>query len=402
MMATRLARLARGYSGISLGTAEGLIALLNAGVHPVVPMIGSVGQADLSPLAHIAAVVLGNGEAEVGGSVMAGTAALAKAGLSPPSPAQKDGLALVSSNAVSVGLGALAIHDVRRILAILLSAACLSFEAFRANLSPLSPTAAALHPVPHFERVAERVSDLFSGSDLALPGTARRLQDPLSFRCFGPVHAAALTALDQATCILDIELNSSDDNPAILHPEARVLANASFDTTHLALAFEGLGLALSRAAALCGERMMQLMSPAASDLPRFLAPPLDGRSGFSALQKTVSALVAEIQHRSLPMPTVILPVADRVEDYGTMATSIVLKTREIADRLRLVAIIELIVAARACDLRTGLVLGRRTAELHDAVRRHVPPLSDDRSAALDIAALGEAADHESLFDAFIL
>jgi histidine ammonia-lyase len=402
IMAARLGRLVQGYSGISLDTAKALMALLNADVHPVVPLIGSVGQADLPPLAHIAAVVFGDGEAETGGSVMAGGAALAKAGLVPPNPGPKDGLALVSSNAASAGLGALAAHDARRVLAVLLAAACLSIEAFRANLSPLCQAAVQLHPVPGFDRVAQRILESLAGSNLTRPGAARRLQDPLSFRCLGPVHAAALSAVDQATGIVEIELNSSDDNPAILHSQAEILATASFDTTHLALSFEGLGLALSRVAALSGERIMQLMSPGVSDLPRFLAPPLEGRSGFSALQKTVSALVAEIQFNASPMPAVILPVADRIEDYGTMATSIVLKTRAIVDRLRLLGAIELIVAAQACDLRSGVVLANQTNALHNAVRRHVPTLIDDRPAAPDISALTDAVDRENFVDAFML
>jgi histidine ammonia-lyase len=402
IMVARLGRLVQGYSGISPNTAEALMALINAGIHPVVPLIGSVGQADLPPLAHIASVVFGEGEVDIRGSVMAGGVALAEAGLVPPDAGPKDGLALVSSNAASVGLGALAVHDARHVLAVLLAGACLSLEAFRANLSPLCPAAVELHPVPGFDRVARRILEILAGGSLGRPGAARRLQDPLSFRCLGPVHAAALSAIDQATGIVEIELNSSDDNPAVLHPQAEILANASFDTTHLALSIEGLGLALSRAAALSGQRIMQIMSPAASDLPRFLAPPLAGRSGFSALQKTVSALVAEIQFNASPMPAVILPVADRVEDYGTMATSIVLKAREIIERLRLLGAIELIVAAQACDLRPGIVLGDRTGALYHAVRCHVPMLAEDRPVAPDIAALVEAISSEDLANVFVL
>jgi histidine ammonia-lyase len=402
IMAARLARLAQGCSGISLSTAEALASVLNAAIHPLVPMTGSVGEADLAPLAHIAAVVFGAGEAEVDGATIPGAAALARFGLTPPEAGPKDGLALVSSNAASVGLGALVVHKGRRVLAGLLAAACLSLEGFRANLSPVSAAAVPLHPVPGFDRVAECLGEVFADSALIRPGAARRLQDPLSFRCLGPVHAAALSALDGAQAIIEIELNSSDDNPAILAEQSLALPTASFDATHLALAFEGLGLALSRAAALAGERVMQLMSPVTSDLPRFLAPPLEGRSGFSALQKTVSALVAEIQFRASPMPAVILPVADRIEDYGTMAMASVLKAEEILDRLRILSAIELIVAAQACDVRAGILLQGRMAALYRMVREIVRHLEDDRPAAPDIANLVAALQKAEVIEPFLL
>jgi histidine ammonia-lyase len=400
IMAARLSRLAQGHSGISPAAAHALAGLLNARVHPVTPMIGSVGEADLVPLAHIASVVFGDGEAEVGGVVMPGAAALARSGLLPPEYGPKDGLALVSSNAASVGIGALLVHDARHALGSVLAASLLSLEGFRGNLSPFSAAAVKLHPLPGFDRVAGRVMELLAGGDLLGRNAARRLQDPLSFRCLGPVHAAALSALDNAAAIVEIELNSSDDNPAILSDEVHVLPNANFDATHLALAFEALGLALARVAALSGQRVLQLMSPGASDLPRFLAPPLVGRSGFSALQKTVSALVAEIQHKASPMPVVILAVADHIEDYGTMALSSVRKVNEIVERLNVLAGIELMVAAQACDLRSDIVLGEATTVLYKRLRQSVAKLDEDRPITPDIAASVEVLRDQDLVRRF--
>jgi histidine ammonia-lyase len=387
IMATRLARLAVGRSGASLGAVEALAGMLERRVHPVVPMTGSVGEADLAPLAHIASVMIGFGEAVHDGTVLSGAEALRRAGLVPPLLGAKDGLALVSSNAASVGTGALAVVDARRALSGLLAAAALSFEGYRGNLSPLWPNAVALRPVPGLGAVAEVMRAACAGGDLTRPNGARRLQDPLSFRCLGQIHGAAVSALAVAIDAVELELNSSDDNPAILADEALSLPNANFDATHLALAFEGLGQALCRAAAAAGERIMKLMSPASSELPRFLAPVQDGRNGFATAQKTVSALVAEIQHKALPMPAALLPVADRVEDYGTMALGIVEKTAEIVERVRLMAAIELMVAAQACDLRGGVALGQGTRAVYMAVRAVVAPLGEDRQFSLDIAAL---------------
>jgi histidine ammonia-lyase len=138
------------------------------------------------------------------------------------------------------------------------------------------------------------------------------------------------------------------------------------------------------------------MSPGSSDLPRFLSP-IEGQSGFATVQKTVSALTAEIQHRAMPMPVVLMPVADRVEDYATMALTIVEKTGEIVERLRLLAAIELMVAAQACDLRAGIALGNVSSVVHDHVRSVVAPLRDDRPISADILAL-EALIRRGVFD----
>ena len=387
MMVARISRFATGRSAVSRQTVEALIGLLNEGVHPVVPMIGSIGEADLAPLAHSASVLMGVGDAEHAGTVVTGAEALKRAGLKPPAFGPKDGIALVSSNAASVGLAALVVVDLRRTLGGLVAAAALSFEGYRASLAPLLPDAIGLRPVQGQAAIADALLCAFEGGDLTKPNAARRLQDPLSFRCVAPVYGACLAALAAASDLVELELNSSDDNPAILSESGISRPNANFDATHLALAFETLGLALTRVAAMSGQRIMRLMSPGSSELPRFLSPIQGGRNGFATVQKTVSALVAEIQHRATPMPAFIMPVADGVEDYGTMALSIVLKTGEIAVRVQLLCAIELMTAAQACDLRADITLGREAKAIHAAVRGVVATLQDDRPAAPDIEAI---------------
>ncbi|MEQ9334247.1 aromatic amino acid lyase [Thalassobaculum sp.] len=395
MMAARLAGFAVGRSGVSPATAEALLALLCRGVYPVVPMTGSLGEADLAPLAHLASVLAAAGEARVGGATLPGGEALARAGIAPPVLAGKDGLALVSSNAVSAGLGALAVVDAVDALGGLVAAAALSFEGFRAGLAPLRPEAVALRPAPGQAAVSDAILALLAGGDLDRPGTARRLQDPLSFRCVGPVYGAAAAALQAATAAVELELNTADDNPAVVPgdcpdggPDGGILKTANFDATHLALAFAGLNLALSRAAATVGMRIWKLMSEQDSGLPRFLTPRPDGRSGFAPVQKTVAALTAEIQHAATPMPAWVLPVADGVEDVAALTVPTVEQTRGIVARLRLLAGIELMVAAQACDLRGSIALAPGTAGVLTAVRERVAPLDDDRATAPDIAALG--------------
>ena len=397
IMAVRLARLSRGCSGASLAAARGLAAMLGRDVRPVVPMIGSIGEGDLAPLAAIAAVLSGHGQASVGGKIVRGAEALAEAGLQPVKLAGKDGLALVSSNAASVGLAVLCVADAQRALSAAIGACALSFEAYRCSLAPLAADVLKLRPLPGQDRVAAALLRQFEGGDLVRAGAARRLQDPLSFRCVAQVFGACSAALDAARAITEVELNSSDDNPAIL-AEGRSLPNANFDTTHLTLAFEALGLALGRSAAMIGERVMKLMSPASSELPRFLSPLQNGRNGYATVQKTVSALVADIQHRSHPMPALVVPVADRVEDYATMATAVVEKTMAIVERLRLLIAIEFMVAAQAVDLRQGIALGTGAAGLHRIVRSAVATLQDDRPATPDVEAL-DALIAAGAFDA---
>ena len=390
MMTARLAGFAVGRSGVAPATAETLLAMLRFGVHPVVPMTGSLGEADLTPLAHLASVLVAAGEARFGGTTLPGAEALARAGIAPPTLAGKDGLALVSSNAVSVGLGALAAVDAVDALGGLVAAAALSFEGFRADLAPLRPEAVALRPAPGQAAVSDAIRALLAGGDLERPGAARRLQDPLSFRCVGPVDGAAAAALRAATAAVELELATADDNPAVVPgdgPDRGILKTANFDGTHLALAFATLNLALARVAATVGMRIWKLMSAAESGLPRFLTAREDGRSGFAPAQKTVAALTAEIQHAATPMPAWVLPVADGVEDVAALTLPTVEQTRGIVARLRLLAGIELMVAAQACDLRHGIALAPGTAGILAAVRERVAPLDDDRATAPDIAAL---------------
>lgn len=357
--AARLAGLAQGRSGISPAAAEALLALLNSGAEPEVPLLGSLGESDLAPLAHLS---------------LALTVPLTG----------KDGLALVSANAASVGLGALLVAEAQQVLQAVLAALALSCEGYRANLSPFQPWASRLRPAPGQTEQSAALLHLLEGGDLAY--SPRRLQDPLSFRCATVVQGAAQQALQQLHELIELELRSGADNPALISEESLVLATANFDSTHLALAAEGLGLALSRVAACSAERIAKLLSPASSDLPRFLITQ-PGHVGMAALQRTSAALVAEIGHLANPLPAVSVPVADRVEDYAGQALAVVDKTRRLTERVVWLASIELIVAAQAVDLRGVSRLGQGTRRVHDAVRSQVAHLDQDRSGSVDVLAL---------------
>lgn len=391
MMLARLAGIAEGCSGISLHSAEALMQLLNLGVHPQVPLIGSVGEADLAPLAHIGSALAGVGEAEYQGEIRPVAALAQQLAFPLPELSGKDGLALVSSNAASVGLAALALSDIAQLINVQTGAIALSFEAFRANVSPLSPWASQIRQLPGGAACASHLLALLAGGTLLQPGGARLLQDPLSFRCAASLLASVRQAFIQARDATELELNSADDNPALIAEADLLLANANFDATHLALAFDTLGLALARQASCTAERLMKLMSASASGLPRFLTPH-SGQTGFATLQKTIAALTSEIVHHAAPLSAITVAVADRVEDYASQAMATVSKFARLTESFRYLVAIELLVAAQAVDLRLTpeIQLGSGSAAVYRRVRQLVAPLDQDRSSAADIALLASA------------
>lgn len=388
MMATRAACMAAGGAGVSPPVFHGLVDAVNAQFHPVIPTLGSIGAADLSQLSHMASGLLGEGEAEYGGRVMQAGEALTAAGLKPITLGPKDGHALFVSNAYSVGHACLVLHDVNQLYGWIELAAVLDFEAFRANLSVLDDRALAARPAFGQRQAAEGLRRLLTGSGLWQAGTARRIQDPLSYRCIPQVFGALLHARDQARTATEIELASSGDNPVILGKEDIILSHGNFDLTALVLAWEQLGQALAHVATGTAYRCLKLMSPGFSDLPRFLTPMGQSRTGFSTVQKTISALEAGIRHLALPVSLAPLPAADGVEDQSSMAPSVIDKTATMVERLRHLVAIELMLSAQAVELRAVAVpLSDGAAAAHEFVRRVVEPLSDDRAPSPDIMRL---------------
>ncbi len=396
LMLVRAAGFAAGGSGASAAVLDALVAALNANFHPLVPSKGSIGADDLAPLAHLGRALLGDPEAEVeiGGHTLPADAALVRAGLTAPVLGVKDGHAIVVANALSVGRGCLVLEDARVALDALDAAAALSCEGFRAQLEPLDPRVQAARPAPGQAEAAARLRALLAGGDLTRPGAARRLQDPLSFRCLAPVHGAVRTTLEAAREPVVIELNAAADNPLVApgdgEAEGVTLHNGNFDLTALVLRFEALGQALAQAATMAAHRTMKLMSPEVSGLPRFLTPQGQSRTGFATVQKTIAALEAEIRHLALPASLGVLPVADGIEDHASMAPTVIAKTGEIVERLRWLIAIELIAAAQAVDLRGPLTLGAGTRAVHAVVRRHVAPLDEDRAQGPDFERLASA------------
>ena len=400
-MFVRAAGMACGGSGVSPAVLQMLVELLNAGVHPVVPSRGSIGVADLAPLSHIALVLVGEGQAELGGNVMPGSDALTRAGLAPVMLGPKDGLALISANAATVGHAALVLHDCARALDALNVAAALSFEGFRANLSPLDPRVQAARPARGQRAIAGRLVALLEGSSLWRHGAAA----PPAGSTVVPVRHAGAWRRAGGTAARRPKtwrwsLTSAADSPLVLPDTNEMLSNGNFHLPGLALAFDSLGLALSHCATLCVARCQRMYSPSFSELPLQLTSRGPEHSGFATIQKTLTALANEIRHLANPASLDAMPVSEAVEDHAPMAANVVAKTAKAVPLLRDLAAIELLTAAQATDLRPVAIdeLGRGTREAYEFVRARVAMLDEDRSLGPDIEQIAAAIDELPLAD----
>ena len=396
-MFARAAGMAQGGSGVSVAVFRALLDALNRGFFPCVPGWGSIGVADLPQMSHIALALIGEGEAEVDGKRVAGAQALAAAGLAPVVLAAKDGLALISSNAVTVGHACLALTDLARTLALHDDVIALTCEGFRANLSPFDPQVQDARPAPGQAEAAARLLKALAGTGLANAGAARRVQDPLSFRCVAQVHGAAHDALARAVEHVEIELNAAADSPLVDAREERLLSTGNFYIPGLALAHENLGLAVAQVATLLVERCIKLLSSSASGLPRQLTRHGPEQSGFATTQKPLTALAADIRHLANPASLDFLPVSEGVEDHATMAPHCVVKLDAMRERLAHLIAIEAVIAAQAVDLRPADVresLGSGARRIYDGVRARSMFLDDDRSLAPDFAAVANWMDEK--------
>ncbi|WP_051237127.1 HAL/PAL/TAL family ammonia-lyase [Paenibacillus pinihumi] len=384
VMLARLNTLLLGCTGVQPAIVQQYADFLNLHIHPRLPLRGSIGAADITLLAHIGLAFIGEGEVELAGRPMPALTALEQAGLAPLVLGPKDGLAIISSNALSAGTAALALHECTELLELADIIYTLSLEAIRGNVSPLDPAVQLKRPYPGQLQSAARIRALLEGSDLWTDYNAQSLQDPLSFRNASQIHGAAGDALHYAIEQLEIQLNSSDDNPCVLLEERRIVSCANFEALPWTLAFEMLGSALHHLSKSSSYRTLKLGTPAFTGLTRFLTADENCSIGYCTLQKTITALDTEIRHLINPASSDYFSIAGDIEDHAANSPFVVSKTREILDRLRIVLGIEAIHAVQAIDLRGGLRLGRGSQAAYAAIRTAVPFLAEDRNLSADI------------------
>ncbi len=379
LLLIRAQGIALGGSGAQPVIAERIAGLLNVGIHPIVPSLGSVGMADLAPMAHAALALLGMGEVEYRGQLLPARKALALAGLSPIRLGPKDGLTLTSSNAPSVAAATLAVVDVGRLLATAEVGAALSMEGLSRVPTWLDQGALEARPLPGQLGVAERLRALLRGSKIWRQARARRVQAPLSVRCIPQVHATTWEALRALQETLAVELNASVDNPLVIVEDEAVISHGNFHPGRLALGFDTLAIALCQQATAMVNRTMRLHSPRFTSFPPYLTRRPGLNCGFATLQKTMAGLLAEVRHHANPGSLDALPVAESFEDQAAMTLFTVRKVTKIAHHFQYLAACELLAGAQAVDLLGGPArLGASTGAVYRAIRKVADFLDEDR------------------------
>lgn len=399
VLLARLNGLLLGHAGTEPAIALRYAEFLNLRIHPVLHLSGSVGAADITSLSPIGLAMIGEGEVWLDGRRMSAAEALGRTGLAPLTLGPKDALAIVSSNALSAGTGALGLADTADILELADLASALSLEALGGQTGPLDPAVHRARPYRGQMASMRLLRAALEGSDLEARRNAETLQDPLSFRDVCQIHGAARDALAYTEELLQLQLNSSDDNPCVLPEEGRIVSCANFDPLVWVLGFEMLGGALQHVSRSSAYRMLKLGNPAFTGLSRFLSPDEERYIGFGTVQKTVSALDAEIRHLAQPASGDFLSLAGDIEDHATNAPYVVAKTRQIIRLLSDVLAVELLHAAQAVDLRGGLRLGRGTEAVYRSVRTAASFMAEDRAVSADIRSVGRLICDGSLLRA---
>src|SRR5438270_9167121 len=372
--------LAVGRSGVRPETIDLLLDLLNRGVHPVIPMHGSVGASgDLAPLAHAALVLVGEGEATFEGRRMSGAEALKHADLKPLELAPKEALALINGTQVMSAIGCLALHDAEVLCTTADIVGALSAEALRATDAAWDEALHNERPHPGQVLVAANLRRLVHGSPILASHRVGdpRVQDPYSIRCMPQVHGASRDALAQTRRVLEIEINSVTDNPLVFAEEKRIVSGGNFHGQPVAIALDLATIAVAELADISESRIDRMTNGHTSGLPSFLSPDPGRTSGFLVAQYTAAALVAENRLRSFPASVESLPTSAGMEDHVSMGVHAAHKLSAVVANTRNVLAIEALCAAQGLDL-LGMTSSAAIEAARRVIREHVPTLAADR------------------------
>jgi histidine ammonia-lyase len=388
--------LAKGHSGIRQETLDLVLALLDRDCIPVVPERGSVGASgDLAPLAHLALLIIGEGEAWVGGHRLPGREALAKVGLRPVVLQAKEGLALVNGTQAMVAVGALAQVRADRLASLADLAGAMTLEGLLGSHRPFLSEIQQVRGQPGQIAAAAHLRELLANSPLNASHQGpdcHKVQDPYSLRCMPQVHGAARDGLAFSHGVLAREANAATDNPLVFAEAGEIVSGGNFHGQPVALALDVLAIAASHLATISERRVEQLVNPMLSGLPPFLArnPGLD--SGYMIAQVTSAALVSENKILAHPASVDSIPSSAGREDHVSMGMTAALKARSVVENVRTCLAIELLVAAQALDLRQPIRPAPGVAEAHRRIREAVPHLDEDRQLNRDIEAVCRLVD----------
>ena len=377
-----------GHSGIRHELVDTLVQMLNQGVNPVMCQRGSVGACgDLAPMAQMALVVIGEGEAFYEGRRRSGQEAMAAAGIAPQTLRERDGLSLINGSNVITGAGCLELYDAEQWLKTQEIALAMTLEALNANLMAYDARVHEVRGYPGAQACAENIRRITKGSQL-LDRPGKTLQDAYSLRSSPQVVGAAKDALAWSRYMLEIELNHAADNPTFFPDDEAVLTGANFQGTPMAFALELVGTVVTTVGALSERRTNRLMNPHLSaGLPAFLTKGAGMFSGLMLTQYTAGALVAENRVLATPAATGSIPAAADQEDFVSMGMTTAIKTRRILENSWTIVAIEMIAAAQAFEFRAPARPSPGSRAAYDAVRRHVAKLVEDRPTYPDINEL---------------
>jgi histidine ammonia-lyase len=395
MLLLRANTLARGHSGVRPLIIEALLELLNAGVLPSVPSRGSVGASgDLAPLAHLALPLLGKGKVRIDGEALPAVQGLEHAGLTPLTLEPKEGLALINGTQAMTSLLALSVLACRRLVRIADLVAAMATDALRGTDSAFDARLHALRPHPGQCASAANIWQLMQGSgirDSHRQGDIR-VQDPYSVRCAPQVHGAVRDLLSDVEAKLVIEMNSVTDNPLIFPEEGDIVSGGNFHGEPMAFAADVLALGISELGAISERRIEKLTNTAFSGLPPFLTQDAGLNSGFMMAQVTAAALASENKTFCHPASVDSIPTSADKEDHVSMGMGAALKLQPLVDNTYRILAIELTAAAQGIDLLRPLRSSETIEALHEAFRRSVPVLKEDREMATDLNAAREFLD----------
>lgn len=389
IMALKLISLGRGASGVRIEVVRLLEAMQAKGVIPVIPEQGSVGASgDLAPLAHMTAVMIGEGEAFYAGERLPGGKALEKAGLKPVVLAAKEGLALINGTQVSTGLALTGLFRAHRAAQAALVTGALSTDAAMGSSAPFHPDIHTLRGHKGQIDAAAALRALLAGSVIReshITGD-ERVQDPYCIRCQPQVDGACLDLLRSAAHTLEIEANAVTDNPLVLSDNS-VVSGGNFHAEPVAFAADQIAIAASEIGALSERRIALLIDASLSGLPPFLVENPGINSGFMIAHVTAAALASENKTLAHPASIDSLPTSANQEDHVSMATFAARKAGDVVANVRRIVAIELMAACQGIDFRRPLRSSDTLEAAHARIREAVPHYGEDRYLAPDIEAL---------------
>ncbi len=391
MLLLRAQVLAMGHSGVRPLIVARLIAILNHGIYPVIPSRGSVGACgDLIPLAHLALLLIGEGEALFEGERLSGAEALKRAGIAPVRLEAKEGLSLLNGTQAALALGLLALHDAERLEKTANLAGAMSLEALMGTPTAFDEKLQHLRPHSGQLRVAKKMRELLRASEIRDSHIAcERIQDPYSIRCIPQVHGAVYDAIRFAKKTLSVEMNSVTDNPIVFPETGEILSGGNFHGHPVALALDLLAIALTHLGVISERRIAQLIDPDCIDLPPFLTQRPGLNSGLMMPQVAAAALASECKVLAHPASVDSIPTSVNQEDYVSMAMGSALKLQQITEHVSDILAIELFAAAEGVAFHAPLKPGAGVESAIATLRAEVPALDEDRSLQKDFEKISK-------------